>query len=124
MAGPKRTLGYATRTDAVIALRGQGLGTAAIAERVGIEIKTVTALEASAARSRARASRPAEEQGRTVLFPVDVLASLRRPAEKRGLHPNQLARLIVEAVADGNLIDAVLDDAEADYAPLRRGRVG
>jgi len=120
----KRTLGYATRTDAVIALREQGLGTRAIADRIGIEPKTVSALEASAARSRARTFRPAEEQGRTVLFPVHVLNSLRRPAEKRGLHANQLARLIVEAVVDGHLVDAVLDDAEADYAPLRRGRVG
>lgn len=120
----KRTLGYATRTDAVIALRSQGLGTAAIADRIGIEPKTVSALEASAARSKRRALRPAEEQGRTVLFPVDVLNALRRPAEKRGLHANQLARMIVQAVVDGLLVDAVLDDAEADYAPLRRGRVG
>jgi DNA-binding CsgD family transcriptional regulator len=123
MAGRKRTLGHATRTDAVIALREQGLSTAEIASRIGIETKTVSALEASALRSRARAARPFQQQGRAVLFPLDVLAALRRPAEQRGLHPNRLAGLIVEAVVDGNLVDAVLDDAETDYAPLRRGRV-
>jgi len=119
----KRTLGYATRTAAVMALRGQGLSTAAIAEWIGIEPKTVAALEASAARSKARARLPAEEQGRLVPFPIDVLNQLRRPAEKRRIHPNQLAQLIIEAVIDGNLVDAVLDDAGADYAPMRRGRV-
>lgn len=120
----KPTLGYANRTEAVLALRGQGLDTTAIAARVGIEPKTVGALEASAARSKARARRPAEEQGRTVLFPVDVLNGLRRPAERRGIHPNHLARLIIEAVIDGKLVDAVLDDEEAldSYAPLRKGR--
>lgn len=121
----KPTLGYPNRTEAVLALRGQGLGTAQIAARIGIETKTVGALEASAARSKARARRPAEEQGRTVLFPIDVLNGLRRPAEKRRIHPNHLARLIIEAVVDGNLVDAVLDDADDldGYAPLRKGRV-
>lgn len=118
------TLGYRTRTDAVVALRSQGLDTATIAARVGVEVKTVSALEASAARSKKRALRPAEEQGRTIVFPVDLLNELRRPAERRRIHPNRLVRLIVEAVVDGNLIDAVLDDDAYidDYAPLRRGR--
>jgi DNA-binding CsgD family transcriptional regulator len=121
----KPTLGFSNRTDAVIALRGQGLRTTEIATRIGIEPKTVTALEASAARSKSRAKRPAEEQGRTVVFPIDVLNGLRRPAERRGIHPNHLARLLIEAVVDGDLVDAVLDDADCldDYAPLRRGRV-
>lgn len=118
----KHTLGFATRTDAVLALRGQGCDTAEIARRIGIETKTVTALECSAQRSQARARRPPEEHGRAVLLPADVLAHLRRPAEQRGLHPNHLARLIVEAVVDGELVDAVLDDAGVDYAPLSRGR--
>lgn len=121
----KPTLGYASRSDAVVALRGQGLETKQIADRIGIEPKTVTALESSAARSHRRALRPAEEHGRTILFPIDVLNRLRRPAERRGIHPNRLARLIVEAVVDGALVDAVLDDEDSinDYVQPRRGRV-
>lgn len=108
----KPTLGYATRTDAVVALRGLGLDTQQIADKCGISPSTVTALEYSAARSKARAKLPSEQQGRAVVFPVDVLSSLRRPALLRGVTPNELARRIVEAVVDDGLIDAVLDDRE------------
>ena len=50
----KPALGYRTRTDAVVALRGQGKTTQEIAHLVDIEPKTVTALENSAARSKRR----------------------------------------------------------------------
>lgn len=112
MSGPKPTLGYANRTEAVAGLRGQGHDTASIARLIGISASTVSALEHSATRSRRRAARGDAASGRLVLFPADVLASLRRPAAHRGISPNRLAGLIVEAVVDGKLIDAVLDDAE------------
>jgi hypothetical protein len=34
-------------------------------------------------------------------------------AARRNMHPNCLARLIVETVVDEGIIDAVLDDGEA-----------
>ena len=105
----KPSLGYATRTDAVLALRKQRVSTAEIARRLGIEPKTVTALEYSAGR-RQRAPRPCEEMGRTVVFPVDILAALSPHAAKRGVHVNTLARRIVETVVDEKMVDAVLDD--------------
>ena len=107
----KPTLGYASRTDAVLALRAQRASTAEIARRLAIEPKTVTALEHSAGR-RQRAPRPAEEMGRTIVFPVDILDSLSPHAAKRGVHVNSLARRIVETVVDENMVDAVLDDEE------------
>lgn len=115
---PKPALGYASRTDAVLALRAQGCSTRDIANRLDIETKTVTALEVSATRSRQRRSTE-DPTGRLVLVPVDILNSMRRAASRRGLTPNQLARRIVEAVVDEGLIDAVLDDAEASCEPLR-----
>ncbi|MGV3651048.1 MAG: hypothetical protein ACO1OK_06450, partial [Devosia sp.] len=93
-------------------LREQGHDTARIAEMVGIPRGVVSALEHSAARSRKRAGDERQELGRMVLLPQDLIAALRRPAAKRGVSANQLARMIVEAVSDGKLIDAVLDDAE------------
>ena len=107
----KPSLGYASRTDAVVALRAQRVSTAEIARRLNIEPKTVSALEHSAGR-RARAPRPAEEMGRTVVFPVDILDALLPHAAKRGVHVNSLARRIVETVVDENMVDAVLDDEE------------
>lgn len=111
----KPTLGYKTRSAAVVALRQQGLSSAAIADKIGITTATVTALEHSAGRRKkspsGRAPRPSEELGRTVLFAVDVLNSLGPHAAKRGMHPNTLARAIVETVVDEGLVDAILDDA-------------
>lgn len=110
MGAPKPTLGFPSRTEAVLALRGQGMHTHAIATRVGVSNSTVVALECSAAHSKKRARRPAEEHGRTVLFPIDILNSLRPAAARRDMHVNALARLIVETVSDDNMVDAVLDD--------------
>ena len=107
----KPTLGYASRTDAVMALRAQRVSTAEIARRIDIEPKTVTALEHSAGR-RIRAPRPSEQMGRTIVFTVDILDALRPHAAKRGVHVNSLARRIVETVVDENMVDAVLDDGE------------
>ncbi|MBL6854537.1 MAG: hypothetical protein ISS15_05455 [Alphaproteobacteria bacterium] len=104
----KPTLGYASRTDAVLALRAQGLGTAEIGRRIGIDGGTVTALEHSASKRRTQI----QETQRTVLFSQDVLRALAPHAARRGIHPNSLARRIVETVVDDGLIDSVLDDLE------------
>lgn len=108
----KPTLGYPTRTAAVMGLRAEGLSTRQIAEAIGIEEKTVTALECSAGRKRDRSERPSEKLGRTVVIPMDVLDQLTPHAARRGMHPNSLARLIITTVVDESMIDAVLDDAE------------
>lgn len=107
----KVTLGYASRTEAVLALQGQGLSNLAIAARIGIEPTTVSALACSAARTK-RAIRPTEAFGRNIVFPLDVLDELRPHAAKRGMHVNKLVRIIVEQVVDAKLVDAVLDDLE------------
>lgn len=113
MGAPKPCLGFPSRTAAIHALRGQRLSTVEIASRIGIEPKTVVALEVGASRPRRRRPhRPHEDMVRTVLFPVDVLDQLGPHAAKRGIHPNHLARLIVSTVVDESMIDAVLDDAD------------
>jgi hypothetical protein len=108
----KPCLGHPSRTEAVLAMRQAGLTTRQIADRIGIADTTVTALEHSALRSRKRAARPAEQHGRTILFSRDVLDRLAPHAARRCIHPNSLARLIVETVVDEGLVDSVLDDLE------------
>lgn len=106
MSGRKPTLGYPSRTEAVLALRRQGLGTSVIAQRIGIAPKTVAALEDSAARSRELVRSGA----RTILFDPDLLRGLRPHAARRGTSVNEIARRILHAVIDDELVDAVLDD--------------
>ena len=108
----KATFGYASRTEAIMALRAQNLTTRQIADKIGIEPKTVSALEVSVTRSKARLPQPGEVQGRLMLLPADLAGKMRRASSSRGLSPNQLARRIVEVVVNGGLIDAVLDDRE------------
>lgn len=60
----------------------------------------------------ARHTRPAEQNGRTIVFPVDLLDRLRPHADRRGITVNALARRIIDTVADDDLIDAILDDRE------------
>ena len=116
MGARKPTLGYPSRTEAVLALRLQGLTTKTIAGRLDMSESTVTALEHSAGRAKARPPRPAEINGRTVLFPRDILDRLGPHAAKRCVHPNTLARLIVETAVDEGLIDSILDDGGEPHA--------
>jgi hypothetical protein len=109
MPAPKPTLGYPSRTAAVVAMRNEGATTGEIATAIGISRALVAGLEHSAGRAKGLRRDP-QELCRTVLFPLDVLAALRPAAAARGIHPNHLARLIVETVVDESMIDAVLDD--------------
>lgn len=112
MGAPKATLGYESRTAAIAALRARGLSTAVIADRVGIEPKTVTALEASAARAKrpGHSSLSVPSMGRSVLVPFQDYAALRPAAARRAITVDQLIRDIIETVARDNMVDAVLDD--------------
>lgn len=116
MGAAKPTLGFSSRTEAVLALRADGQTTRQIAARIGIPEQTVTALEHSSGRAKSRTLRPAEVNGRTVLFPRDILDRLGPHAAKRCIHPNSLARMIVEIAVDEGLIDSILDDGAEPHA--------
>ncbi|PIO98608.1 hypothetical protein [Pleomorphomonas carboxyditropha] len=115
MGAPKATLGYESRTAAIAALRANGLSTAVIADRIGIEAKTVTALEASATRAKRPSQLPitVPSLGRSVLVPFQDYAALRPHAARRAVTVDQLIRDIVEIVARDDMVDAVLDDGAA-----------
>ncbi len=110
----KPTLGYASRTEAVVGLRAQGVPTREIARKLGIAIKTVSALERSGARKAGvRVAEPrglTTEGGQAVVVSLDALRALRPHAAKRNLSVNALVRRLIDTVADEGMVDAVLDD--------------
>lgn len=113
MGAAKPALGYPSRTAAVLALRAERQTTDAIARQLGIEPKTVVALERSAERCRALVA----EGNRTILFPAELLAALALHAAKRGMRANALARRLVEMAIEGDLVDAILDDGMGARVP-------
>lgn len=117
---PQHTLGYGSRTAAVLAMRKQDFPWPAIAEKLGISAHNARQLEYSARKLAAkpvmpgnRGRKPAAESGPAVLtdlFPYHQKEMMREHARKRGLSVPQLIQRIVETVFDDNMVDAVLDD--------------
>lgn len=103
------TLGYPCRSEAVMALIEQGLSQAEIATRIGIKPSTV-AVHCHYLR-RGRGDRGYPKFAR-IRIERDALAPLASHAAARGVTVDILARRILQAVVDGNLVDAVLDDGE------------
>lgn len=104
-------LGYPSRTAAVAALRAEGLPSREIARRIGVEVKTVTALEGSMARRDRPSQRTPElPSWNTVAIDDDTLRALRPHAARRGVSVTTLARQLLATLADDGLVDALLDD--------------
>lgn len=112
MTSPTPTLGYPTRTAAVQALRAQGLSTSAIASRIGIETKSVTALEASARKTQGGPSRGARRnyQPQGLIVDAEVRRALRPHAAKRSTTVDALIGRLLAILTDDDLVDALLDD--------------
>lgn len=102
MANSKATMGYPSRTAAVMAMRAEGMTLRQVAERLGITFQAVSALECSARRQAARL---------TVQVPGEIAIRLDAAARQRGMRQKELALRILEIVTGDSLIDAVLDDA-------------
>lgn len=113
MGAAKPTLGYASRTAAVAALRSEKCSTEDIAARIGIEPKTVIALETSARRTKQLIA----DGYRNVLFDGDTMRRLQPHAARRQITVAELARRIIDTALDDKLIDSLLDDLEAEVRP-------
>lgn len=103
------TLGYPTRTAACAALEAEGLTSAQIGARIGIPATDVSALLCYS-RGRSPDASIADEAGKPVRMPAGLLRRLQPAARKRGVSNETLAWMIVDAVVEDGLIDAVLDD--------------
>lgn len=104
MAKGTPTAGYSSKAEACAALRKQGKTTTEIAALTGVAAYSVATLE-SHHRNRLK--------GRRVDMPVFLVRQLSAAAEARGLKPTQLALKILDEVARGQLVDAILDDGGA-----------
>lgn len=102
MPRPEPCLGYPSRSAAVLALRERGLSHHQIAARTGIPVENIGALYHSARRSR--------DGVRSMPVQVATLKALAPAAEARGLTIAELVDRLLGAIADGQLVDAVLDD--------------
>jgi len=112
---PRRipTLGYPSRTDAVVALRKQGRSDRQIAAAIGIEVPAVAALACSARRTKGMR---ATDHSRTIVVPNDILDRLRPAAARRGVAVNVLVRDLLDVIADDSLCDAILEDGSQEAA--------
>ena len=107
MPRPIPCLGYASRTDAAMALKARGLTSRQIANAIGINVTNVEALIASRRRSE-----KLEKHKPPPSLPAHMARALTPYAESRGITPPELAARILETVIADQLIDAVLDDAK------------
>tara|TARA_B100001105_G_C22195940_1_gene359014 strand:+ start:83 stop:514 length:432 start_codon:yes stop_codon:yes gene_type:complete len=91
VSSPKPTLGYPTRTDAVLALVEQGFDNRAIAQKVGISTSTVSGLIASSRRAKARGGYSASPQRGRYGMPFSQLETLVMDLYEEGLSRDQIA---------------------------------
>lgn len=103
------TAGYPTRKAAVMALKKQRLSHGSIAKALSLSSRLVSAIACDQGWRRPRRW---SDLSRTVCVPSEITDALKPHAEKRGIHPNELMRLILAATVEGGIVDAVLDDAE------------
>lgn len=105
----KPTLGYPSRTDAIVALRARGLDARQIADEIGIPRPNVVALERHVRTANVRRD---SRIRRTLELPQDLVDVMAPFAAARDIGPRELALRILAAVADDGLVDAILDDRE------------
>lgn len=113
MPAPIRTLGYATRREAFVALAARGHTPAEIAQLVNVSHPD------SGVTGRKVANYLSSMRRKGAVVPVQVkvdpdrYADLLRAADRRWMRPDHLLARIVETVLVDNLVDAILDDREA-----------
>lgn len=119
----KRSIFSVETFSLVKTLVAQGLPAKQIAERVGCKLGTLR-VRCSQQRINLRRSPPAasKQSGAArivVLLAEDVSLDLQRHADKRGLSKGGLAAALLEAIANDNLYNAVIDhDCPAEAAAL------
>ena len=105
------TLTYASRTEAVVALKAQGLTTAEVAARLGISSANASTLECYA--RRGRAYRSTQSKTVRVKVPREIMEKFAPDAAKRHIHPSVLVQRLIKTISDLRLVGYILDDEAA-----------
>jgi hypothetical protein len=103
------TIGYASRTDAVEALRKAGLSTDEIVSKLSISKVNVYSLEREAKVRCAKRDRTTRRVRFAVLLTEQTLKDLHPHADLRNITANKLCQHIIEAVVSRNAIDDILN---------------
>lgn len=111
MPNPIPTLGYPSRTEAVVALHSQGIAVKDIAAQIGINEERAQRI----IRVYGPDKRTNMSIERSLLLDLEPAANRRRTSSR------MLAIRIIRTVVNSGLIDAVLDDEPTLHAK-RRGR--
>lgn len=109
MGGKKPTLGYESRTAAIVALRSRNLSAEQIARKIGVSVNAVQSLESHYRRLLAGRGAGSEAisltpEQRRLLYPY---------AAVRDITLNELVQRIIVLTIESDLVDAVLDDGIA-----------
>lgn len=99
------TLGYPSRRDAIQALHEKGVSNQDIETAIGVSGNVVRAVL-----SQQRHGRKVRSE-RSIALPEAILEDLQPHAERRRISTNELARQLLQHIADeDSLVDAILDD--------------
>lgn len=107
-------MGYPTKTAAVLAMRAEGMRISDVARKLGISQSAASGLESHAKRVKSiNREAPSAARRASEFIPLDVRVALRPHAAKRNVSTERLIIDLVIAVAENDLVDAVLDDGVA-----------
>lgn len=110
MGRPKPCMGHPTRTQAVLALAGQGLTTPEIARLISADAPGDPVTVVKVSRLLCAARKKALVSPITLWLGSASYDQLAQEAARRGSRADHLACRLIETVLADNLIDAILDD--------------
>ena len=106
------TLGYETRTAAVLALRKEGMSRREVAQKLDTTIANVKNIEAYAAKKPEILKTRRKQYRRRITISVPTADNLERFASARSITFQELARRLLDTIARDGLVDSVLDDGD------------
>lgn len=97
--------------EKIVQMQSDGLTDKEIAKAIGTTDKRLASRVSQLGIARYPRDRLQDKRTR-VCFTEALITKYRPPAEKRGMTPPELIRVLIDRIAKDNLFEAVLDDGE------------